>query len=140
MRGRCKPGIATRPTVLPTSQGKLLSGLYRASRSYGSLHQPILPKSRYYQAIGTIIDVALSRILGDVLALEDITAEESNKLSELCRIMNSLEGLFVENPDLVSDPCSTFHVFVLLNCVLLYLPALLRRRLRPLVVQVLVPL
>ncbi|KAI0758621.1 Centromere/kinetochore Zw10-domain-containing protein [Irpex lacteus] len=52
--------------------------------------------------VGTVIDVALSRILGDVLALEDITAEESNKLSELCRIMNSLEGLFVENPDLPS--------------------------------------
>ena len=68
-----------------------------------SVSQPILSKSRYYQALGTTIDVALSRILSDILALSDITAEESQKLGELCRIMNSLEGLFVENPELVSE-------------------------------------
>lgn len=46
-----------------------------------------------------MVDTALSRILKDILAIPDITAEESQKLSELCRIMNSLEALFVEDPD-----------------------------------------
>ena len=45
------------------------------------------------------MDTALSRILADVLALEDITEAESHRLCELCHIMNSLEGLFVEDPD-----------------------------------------
>ena len=45
------------------------------------------------------METALSRILADVLALEDITEAESHRLCELCHIMNSLEGLFVEDPD-----------------------------------------
>ena len=46
-----------------------------------------------------MVETALSRILADVLALEDITEAESHRLCELCHIMNSLEGLFVEDPD-----------------------------------------
>ena len=34
-------------------------------------------------------------MLQDVLALPDITEVESHRLSELCRILNALEGLFV---------------------------------------------
>ncbi|KAJ3557317.1 hypothetical protein NM688_g1539 [Phlebia brevispora] len=59
----------------------------------------VLTKSKYYQAIGSIINTALGRILGDILALPDITEVESHKLSELCRILNALEGLFVEGPE-----------------------------------------
>lgn len=58
----------------------------------------ILNKSKYYEALGFVVDAALSRMLADILALPDITAEESNRLSELCRIFNALEGLFVEDP------------------------------------------
>ena len=59
----------------------------------------VLAKSRYYEALGSVVDSALSRILGDVLALEDITEAESHRLCELCHILNALEGLFVEDPD-----------------------------------------
>ncbi|KAH9913967.1 uncharacterized protein BXZ73DRAFT_106752 [Epithele typhae] len=59
----------------------------------------VLMKSRYYEALGTLVECALSRILGDILSLEDITETESHKLCELCHIMNSLEGLFVEDPE-----------------------------------------
>lgn len=40
-------------------------------------------------------------MLSDVLALHDIPEVDSRRLSELCRILNALEGLFVdvENPD-----------------------------------------
>ncbi|KAI0685608.1 Centromere/kinetochore Zw10-domain-containing protein [Cytidiella melzeri] len=71
-------------------------------RGFSQTFKLVLPKSKYYEAMGAAVDVALSRILSDVLSLSDITDEESHKLSELCRIMNSLEGLFVENPNLPS--------------------------------------
>ncbi|KAI0794459.1 hypothetical protein C8Q74DRAFT_1195156 [Fomes fomentarius] len=59
----------------------------------------VLTKSRYYDALGSIVETALSRILGDVLALEDITEVESHRLCELCHILNALEYLFVEDPE-----------------------------------------
>ncbi|KAI0352169.1 hypothetical protein OH77DRAFT_1523623 [Trametes cingulata] len=59
----------------------------------------VLAKSKYYDALGAIVETAVSRVLGDILALEDITEIESHRLSELCRILNALEGLFVEDPD-----------------------------------------
>ncbi|EKM81727.1 hypothetical protein AGABI1DRAFT_70128, partial [Agaricus bisporus var. burnettii JB137-S8] len=58
----------------------------------------ILTKGKYYTAIGLVTEAALSRILQDVLALEDIPEVESHQLGELCRIFNSLEGLFSEDP------------------------------------------
>lgn len=37
-----------------------------------------------------------------MLALPDIPEVESHRLSELCRILNALEGLFVEDPNQAS--------------------------------------
>ncbi|KAJ8095227.1 ribosome biogenesis protein ytm1 [Marasmius tenuissimus] len=59
----------------------------------------LLTKSKYYMAIGLVTDAALSRVLADVLELPDIPEVESNRLSELCRILHALEGLFVEDPE-----------------------------------------
>ncbi|KIM44702.1 hypothetical protein M413DRAFT_25141 [Hebeloma cylindrosporum] len=59
----------------------------------------ILTKSKYYSAIGSVADAALSRILRDIIALPDIPEIESHRLSELCRILNAMEGLFSEDPD-----------------------------------------
>ena len=58
-----------------------------------------MAKSKYYDALGALVESAVARVLGDVLALEDITEVESHRLSELCHILNALEGLFVEDPD-----------------------------------------
>ncbi|KAG9313057.1 hypothetical protein JVU11DRAFT_6497 [Chiua virens] len=54
-------------------------------------------KSKYYTAVGLVVDGVLSRILDSVLAISDIPEVESHKLSELCRILTALEGLFVED-------------------------------------------
>ncbi|KAJ3511113.1 hypothetical protein NLJ89_g4287 [Agrocybe chaxingu] len=59
----------------------------------------ILSKSKYFAAIGSVADSALSRVLRDILALPDIPEIESHRLSELCRILNALEGLFSDNPE-----------------------------------------
>jgi centromere/kinetochore protein ZW10 len=57
----------------------------------------VVNKSRYYSSLGQLVDATLERVLADVLELDDITEDESNRLAELCRILNALEGLFVED-------------------------------------------
>ena len=58
----------------------------------------MLTKSKYYTAIGRVANAALSRVSYDILALVDIPEVESHRLSELCRILHAVEGLFVEDP------------------------------------------
>ena len=65
------------------------------------LDQGVLPHGRHLAATGRIVDAVLSRMLEDITQLPDITADESHRLSELCRMLNSLEGLFVEGPEQV---------------------------------------
>ena len=71
------------------------------SRNADHLLQGILPHGRHLTAIGRIVDTVLSRMLQDITKLPDITADESHRLSELCRMLNALEGLFVEGPEQV---------------------------------------
>ena len=72
-------------------------------RSQGIRTRTLLPHSRHLTALGKIVDTVLSRILEDITKLPDITADESHRLSELCRMPNALEGLFAEGPEQVSS-------------------------------------
>ncbi|TRM65578.1 hypothetical protein BD626DRAFT_547026 [Schizophyllum amplum] len=75
------------------AMSEVLSDIRRLSGRW----QGVLAKSKYYTALGLVVDAALSRVLADVLALPDIPEVDSHRLSELCRIVNSLEGLFIED-------------------------------------------
>lgn len=66
-------------------------------RSLAHKWKGLLPKSKYYSALGSVTEAALSRMLEDILALPDIPEVESHRLSELCRILSALEGLFMED-------------------------------------------
>lgn len=90
-------------------------------------------KSQYYGAIGQIVNTALVRVLEDVLALPDIPELESHRLAELCRVLNALEGLFVDDPNEVLRLMNILEPYT--DCRLL---ALICGRLRPLVAQILV--
>ncbi|KAF5362245.1 hypothetical protein D9756_002329 [Leucocoprinus leucothites] len=68
-------------------------------KRFGRQLKSILTKGKYYTAIGLVTEAALSRILQDILALSDIPEVDSHRLSELCRILNSLEGLFSQDPE-----------------------------------------
>ncbi|KDQ61547.1 hypothetical protein JAAARDRAFT_190291 [Jaapia argillacea MUCL 33604] len=76
-----------------------VSDVLRNIRQVAQQWKPVLPKTKYYVAVGSMVDAALSKMLEDILALPDIPAEESHKLAELCRIFNALEGLFVQDGD-----------------------------------------
>ena len=62
----------------------------------------VLPKCWYYEPLASIVEAAFTRVLADVLALEDITKTESHSAGELCHILNALEGQVVEDPDQLS--------------------------------------
>ena len=100
----------------------------------GQSAQPVLRKTKYYQAIGTSVNAALSRLLADILALPDITEAESHKLSELCRILNALEGLFAEDPSQASKVGNVAHSHTDNTPV-----AFVRRRVRTSLAEILIP-
>ncbi|VDC03459.1 unnamed protein product [Peniophora sp. CBMAI 1063] len=75
-------------------------------RDAGRRWKNLLTKRRYFSAAGALADAALVRVLEDILALPDITEDESHRLSELCRVLNALEGLFID----VDDPEQPSHV------------------------------
>ncbi|KAI0061027.1 hypothetical protein BV25DRAFT_1782681, partial [Artomyces pyxidatus] len=68
-------------------------------RSLAKQWKVVLSKTKYLTAIGAVVDAALVQMLEDVIGLSDITEVESHRLSELCRTLNALEGLFLEDPD-----------------------------------------
>ena len=103
MRGSSEQGAAAHSPPVTRVEGESKAPFrWSVERLRGRTSQRILNKGKYYEALGFVVNAALSRMLADILALPDITAEESNKLSELCRIFNALEGLFVEDPSQVS--------------------------------------
>jgi centromere/kinetochore protein ZW10 len=62
----------------------------------------VLNKSKYYSAVGSIVDGAICRMMEDILGLNDIPEVESHRLAELCRILNAVEGLFIEDREQAS--------------------------------------
>lgn len=82
-------------------------------------------------ALGSLADAALSRVLNDILALDDITEVESHRLSELCKILNALEGLFVEDATQVNSS------FIQTLSTLMQLPAFICCGLCALLVKIL---
>ena len=74
--------------------------------------QGILSKSKYFDALGSLVNFCLTSVMDDILALPDITEVESHRLSELCRILHALEGLFVDDPEQVrSHAFAAFPVY-----------------------------
>ncbi|KAI0675819.1 hypothetical protein C8Q78DRAFT_1006690 [Trametes maxima] len=76
-----------------------VNDVFQRIRRVAPQWEAVLAKSKYYDALGAIVETALSRVLSEVLSLEDITEVESQRLSELCRILNALEWLFVEDQE-----------------------------------------
>ncbi|KAI0272502.1 hypothetical protein BC834DRAFT_921934 [Gloeopeniophorella convolvens] len=74
-------------------------GVVSQVRTAARVWKGVLNKTRYFDALGSLVNFSLGQILDDILALPDITEVESRRLGELCRILHALEGLFVEDPE-----------------------------------------
>ncbi|KAI0305872.1 Centromere/kinetochore Zw10-domain-containing protein [Multifurca ochricompacta] len=81
-------------------------GVLSQVRTVARQWKGVLNKTRYFDALGSLVNFSLTCILDDILALPDITETESHRLSELCRILHALEGLFVEDPEQVHSSTS----------------------------------
>lgn len=55
-----------------------------------------MPESTCLESMGRLIDAAISQICTDILAVVDITAEESERLKQLCQILRPIEERFNE--------------------------------------------
>lgn len=53
-----------------------------------------MTESSCLSTMGQLIDTAISHICTDILALVDITAEESERLKQLCSILRPIEDRF----------------------------------------------
>ncbi|XP_014805105.1 PREDICTED: centromere/kinetochore protein zw10 homolog [Calidris pugnax] len=53
----------------------------------GKVWQDVLPVTVYCKAMGTLLNTALSEIVTRIVALEDISAEDADRLYSLCRTM-----------------------------------------------------
>ncbi|XP_042332095.1 centromere/kinetochore protein zw10 homolog [Sceloporus undulatus] len=65
----------------------------------GKVWQDVLPVNVYCKAMGTLLNMALTEILNRITALEDISAENADRLHVLCQIMvDEGPGVFVPLP------------------------------------------
>jgi centromere/kinetochore protein ZW10 len=66
--------------------------------------QPVMRESVCLQSSGLLVEALVSRVTIEILALEDITANESERLDTLCKKAYPLEDLFTSHH--VRDPSS----------------------------------
>ncbi|KAK4683475.1 hypothetical protein P7C73_g6781, partial [Tremellales sp. Uapishka_1] len=82
---------------------KVVKGLLHSLESLARVLKAVLPTSTYLSVTGYLLDYSVSRIATDILALDDITEIESNRLNELCKLLHPLESLFILQPEQVSS-------------------------------------
>ncbi|NXM38269.1 ZW10 protein, partial [Gymnorhina tibicen] len=71
-------------------------------KGLGTVWQDVLPVHVYCKAMGTLLNTALAEIVTRITALEDISAEDADRLYSLCKIMVD-EGPQVFTPLLEED-------------------------------------
>ncbi|KAJ9107713.1 hypothetical protein QFC21_001173 [Naganishia friedmannii] len=60
------------------------------------IYRDVMPESTCLESMGRLIDAAISQICTDILSVVDITAEESERLKQLCQILRPIEERFNE--------------------------------------------
>ncbi|NXA74573.1 ZW10 protein, partial [Thryothorus ludovicianus] len=81
---------------------KAIKQVLHQLRRLGMVWQDVLPVNVYCKAMGTLLNTAMAEIVTRIAALEDISAEDADRLYSLCRIMVE-EGPQVFTPLLEED-------------------------------------
>ncbi|OXB75936.1 UNVERIFIED_CONTAM: hypothetical protein H355_012904 [Colinus virginianus] len=70
-----------------SAANKAIRQVLHQLKRLGKVWQDVLPVNVYCKAMGTLLNTALSEIVTRIAALEDISAEDADRLYSLCRIM-----------------------------------------------------
>uniref|UniRef100_H9GEQ3 Centromere/kinetochore protein zw10 homolog n=1 Tax=Anolis carolinensis TaxID=28377 RepID=H9GEQ3_ANOCA len=70
-----------------SAANKALRQVLHQLRRLGKVWQDVLPANVYCKAMGTLLNLALTEILSRITSLEDISAENADRLHDLCQIM-----------------------------------------------------
>ncbi|XP_066191075.1 centromere/kinetochore protein zw10 homolog isoform X2 [Sylvia atricapilla] len=81
---------------------KAIKQVLHQLRRLGMVWQDVLPVNVYCKAMGALLNTALAEIVTRIAALEDISAEDADRLYSLCRVMVE-EGPQVFTPLLEED-------------------------------------
>ncbi|WWC57770.1 uncharacterized protein I303_100305 [Kwoniella dejecticola CBS 10117] len=74
---------------------RVIKGLCHNLESLDRLIKPILPQSKHIEFISYLAKILIERLNSDVLGMIDITEIESNRITDLFKIVtSSLEGMF----------------------------------------------
>ncbi|KAK8844568.1 hypothetical protein IAR55_006415 [Kwoniella newhampshirensis] len=74
-----------------------LQGLVHNLESLSRVTKPVLPRSKRLEMLEYLVTAFITRISEDILSLDDITEVESNRLTELLRLVYPLENLFSDD-------------------------------------------
>ncbi|NWX32327.1 ZW10 protein, partial [Notiomystis cincta] len=81
---------------------KAIKQVLHQLKRLGMVWQDVLPVNVYCKAMGALLNTALAEIVTRIAALEDISAEDADRLHSLCRVMVE-EGPQVFTPLLEED-------------------------------------
>ncbi|XP_065508090.1 centromere/kinetochore protein zw10 homolog isoform X2 [Caloenas nicobarica] len=70
-----------------SSANKAIRQVLHQLKRLGKVWQDVLPVTVYCKAMGTLLNTALMEIITRIAALEDISAEDADRLYSLCKIM-----------------------------------------------------
>lgn len=56
--------------------------------------QTVLTEARCLNSIGQLVETAVSRVADDIIAIPDITADESERLKQICEVLKHVEDIF----------------------------------------------
>uniref|UniRef100_A0A8C9FCH9 Centromere/kinetochore protein zw10 homolog n=1 Tax=Pavo cristatus TaxID=9049 RepID=A0A8C9FCH9_PAVCR len=70
-----------------SAANKAIRQVLHQLKRLGKVWQDVLPVNVYCKAMGTLLNTALSEMVTRIAALEDISAEDADRLYSLCRIM-----------------------------------------------------
>ncbi|KAK6904986.1 hypothetical protein I203_105805 [Kwoniella mangroviensis CBS 8507] len=73
---------------------KVLKGVIHNLESLDRVIKPVLPSSKHLEFISHLVTTLTQRLMNDVLTLGDITEVESNRLTDLFKLVYPLEHIF----------------------------------------------
>uniref|UniRef100_A0A5F9D4V7 Centromere/kinetochore protein zw10 homolog n=1 Tax=Oryctolagus cuniculus TaxID=9986 RepID=A0A5F9D4V7_RABIT len=68
-----------------SSASKAIRQVLHQLKRLGTVWQDVLPVNIYCKAMGTLLNTAISEIIGRITALEDISTEDGDRLYSLCK-------------------------------------------------------